>query len=601
MTAGEGTAGEGTAAAVTRRRRAFALVCTATGLAMVALMAAALAPAGFGGLDLAILLLFAFTVPWGVIGFWNAAIFLGLRLATPDAVASVAPFARSVPDDAPIAARTAILICIRNEDPARAFRAIGQLMDGLARAGHGGRFHAFVLSDTDQPEIVRAEEAEAAILEHRCPVTYRRRTSNEGFKAGNIRDFCLRWGGEYDFMVTLDADSVMAPAAILRLVRIMEAHPRFGIVQTLVTGMPSTSLFARLFQFGMRLGMRSYTLGSSAWQADCGPYWGHNAILRVDPFTRHCHIPPLPGGPPFGGQVLSHDQVEAALMRRAGFEVRVLPEEGGSWEANPPTLVEFVRRDLRWCLGNMQYARLVGMPGLLPGSRFHLLLAMLMFFGAPAWTALFGLVAWRAATGDGGRPLFDPVLGPLVLGLTVLLVFAPKIATAIDVLATPAERRRFGGAARFLAGFVLELVFSLLLFPITTLAHTVFLLGLPFSRRAGWTGQMRDDHSVPWRVAFRALWLQSLLGVAGTAAFLAGSWEAWAYGQLGLAGLLLAAPFAIVTSLPWLGRAATRVGLGRLPEETAPPEELLQAGLPALSLATADRRTRPTVEGPVGG
>lgn len=169
-------------------------------------------------------------------------------------------------------------------------------------------------------------------------------------------------------MVTLDADSIMAPDAVLRLVRIMEAEPTFGIVQTLVAGMPSTSLFARLFQLGMRLGMRSYTLGSSAWQADCGPYWGHNAIIRVEPFTRHCHIPRLSGSPPFGGDVLSHDQIEAALMRRAGFEVRVLPEEGGSWEANPPTLVEFVRRDLRWCLGNMQYVRLVGMRGCCPAA-----------------------------------------------------------------------------------------------------------------------------------------------------------------------------------------------------------------------------------------
>lgn len=571
-------------AEVTRRRRLYAMAVGVSALALVGLTAAALRPGGFDGWDLAILVLFAVTAPWGVIGFWNTAIFLWLRLSRADAVAAVAPFAR-VETGRPIAARTAIVICIRNEDPAGAFQAVERLMAGLARAGGGDRFHAFVLSDTDRAEVAEAEAEAAAALAARFPATYRRRTSNEGFKAGNIRDFCLRWGGEYDFMVTLDTDSIMSADAILRLVRIMEANPRFGIVQTLVTGMPSTSLFARLFQFGMRLGMRSYTLGSAVWQADCGPYWGHNAIIRVAPFTRHCHIPRLSGRPPFGGDVLSHDQIEAALMRRAGWEVRVLPEEGGSWEANPPTLVEFVRRDLRWCLGNMQYVRLVGMPGLLPGSRFHLWLAMLMFFGAPAWTALFAILAWRSATLADGGAIFDPVLGPVLLAVVLLLVFAPKFATAIDVLVRADERRSFGGAARFLAGFAAEFVFSLLLFPITTIAHTLFMLGLPFRRRAGWTGQVRADHAVPWPIAFRTLWRQTLAGAVATVAFLAGSWEAWAWGQLGLAGLLLAAPFAVVTSLPALGRWATRVGLCRLPEETAPPAELTAAGLAALPTA----------------
>ncbi|WP_374446909.1 glucans biosynthesis glucosyltransferase MdoH [Stella sp.] len=578
-------AGAGAERGITRRRMLYAAVSMASGLALAGLAAAALRPGGFDGWDAAILLLFVVTVPWGVIGFWNAAIFLWLRFTAADAVAAVAPFARpSRPAGRP-AGRTAILMCVRNEDPAGAFGALSRLMADLAQGGHRDQFHAFVLSDTDRPDIAAAEEALAAAIAARHPVTYRRRTANEGFKAGNIRDFCLRWGGEYAFMVTLDTDSIMSADAIRRLVGIMEANPRFGIVQTLVTGMPSTSLFARLFQFGMRLGMRSYTLGSAAWQADCGPYWGHNAIIRVAPFTRHCHIPRLSGRPPFGGDVLSHDQIEAALMRRAGWEVRVLPEEGGSWEANPPTLVEFVRRDLRWCLGNMQYVRLVGMPGLLPGSRFHLWLAMLMFFGAPAWTAFFAVLAWRSATQPEGAAIFDPVLGPALLAIVLVFVFAPKFATAIDVLLHRDERRSFGGAPRFLAGFAAEFVFSLLLFPITTLAHTLFMLGLPFRRRAGWTGQARADHAVPWAVALRTLWRQTLAGAVGTAVFLAGSWEAWAWGQLGLAGLLLAVPFAVATSVPRLGRWAARVGFCRLPEETAPPPELVAAGLAALAPA----------------
>ncbi|MGE0719156.1 MAG: glucans biosynthesis glucosyltransferase MdoH [Alphaproteobacteria bacterium] len=570
---------------MTGRRWLFAGLVMATGAALVAAMAETLAIGGFDGLDLAMVVLFAMTVPWYALGLWNSVIGLALLRLARDPVAVVAPFARRVRDDAPIAMRTAIVICIRNEDPAKSFRAVAQLMDGLAAAGGGDRFHAFILSDTDRPDIAAAEEGEAELLSGRCAVTYRRRTSNEGYKAGNIRDFCLRWGGSWDFMVTLDADSIMAPETVMRLARIMEANPRLGIVQTLVSGMPSTSAFARLFTFGMRLGMRSYTLGTTAWQGDCGPYWGHNAIIRLMPFVAHCHIPKLPGSPPLGGEVLSHDQIEAALMRRAGYEVRVIPEESGSWEANPPTLVEFIRRDLRWCQGNMQYGSFIAMPGLLPGSRYHLALAMMMYFGAPAWAGFLGLVALRLAIGDTAAGLFDPTIGPMLLAAVLMMIFAPKIATAIDVLLRPEERRAFGGGLRFTLSFIIEMLFSTLIFPITTIAHTVFLLGLPLRRTLGWSGQQRDDHAVPFLFALRKLWLQTVLGIAGQGLFLWASWEAWAYGQLGLAGMLLAAPLAVVTAAPRLGAAMVRFGICRLPEESRPPEPLVRAGLPALALA----------------
>ena len=227
-------------------------------------------------------------------------------------------------------------------------------------------------------------------------MTYRRREANTGFKAGNIRDFLDRWGDDHDFMVTLDADSFMPASAILRMVGIIERDPTLGILQSLVIGMPSTSAFTRLFQFGMRLGMRSWTIGSAWWQADCGPYWGHNAVIRVAPFKRHCAIPPLPGRGILRGEVLSHDQIEAALMRRAGFDVRVLPDEDLGWEENPPTLVEYIRRDLRWLQGTLQYVFFIGRPGLKIVSRFQLVFAMLMFVG------LAGLD--RAAAGGHLRP-----------------------------------------------------------------------------------------------------------------------------------------------------------------------------------------------------
>ena len=275
-------------------------------------------------------------------------------------------------------------------------------------------------------------------------------TVNTGFKAGNIRDFCERWGRQHEFAVTLDADSFMtARRRSCGMVRIMQADPKLGILQGLVVGMPSTSAFARIFQFGMRLGMRSYTIGSAWWQGDCGPYWGHNAIAPLAPFIAHCHIPMLPARRLLGGHVLSHDQIEAALMRRAGYDVRVLPEEDLGWEENPPTLIEFIRRDLRWCQGNMQYWRFLVMPGLKLVSRFQLAFAMLMFLGSPAWIGLLvvgtlALAPRRHRRDSSGRT-------PAIALLAVILVmwFAPKIATVIDVLTRPTLRRAFGGTARF--------------------------------------------------------------------------------------------------------------------------------------------------------
>src|SRR3954453_280393 len=370
----------------------FFLSVGLTIVGLVSIAAIALSPGGLGPLDFILLALFVVTLPWYVIGFWNATIGLLIMRFARDPVAAVTPVAGRVRGDEPITASTAILLCIRNEPPERVARLLQPMMEVLAARGVGARFHVYVLSDTSRPEIAAAERARFAALETawngRITLTYRLRADNVGFKAGNIADFCERWGKDHDFAVMLDADSVMSVDLLLKLVRIMQIDPRLGILQSLVIGMPSASAFARIFQFGMRLGMRSYTIGSAWWQGDCGPYWGHNAAVRLKPFIAHCHIPPLPEGGPLGGHVLSHDQVEAVLMRRAGYEVRVLPEEDLGWEENPPTLIEFIRRDLRWCQGTLQYWSFLFLPGVPLVSRYQLAFAVLMFLGSPAWMGL---------------------------------------------------------------------------------------------------------------------------------------------------------------------------------------------------------------------
>jgi membrane glycosyltransferase len=562
------------------RRALFVALVGSTMAGILWLASVAVPPRGAGAV--VFLALFAVTLPWSVVGFWNAAIGFLLMCVARDPVAAVNPMAARVRGDETILARTAILMCVRNEAPAQVTRNLRPLLDGLAAARVAHLFHVYLLSDSGDPEIVAAEETSFAALAAghgaEIPITYRRRTVNTGFKAGNIRDFCDRWGDRYDFALTLDADSFIPAEPLLRLVRIMQANPTLGILQTLVIGLPSESAFARLFQFGMRLGMRSYTLGSAWWQGDCGPYWGHNAILRLQPFIAHCRLPVLPRGGPLGGHILSHDQVEAALMRRAGYEVRVLPVEAMSWEENPPTLMEYIRRDLRWCQGNMQYWPLLGWPGLKAISRVQLALAILMYLSSPAWMALVTISGLEVAlTKMSIIPTVHVARGAAsaLLSIMLLMIFAPKAASGVDVLLRRSSRRSYGGAARFLSNVASEILFSLLLTPIMALTHTAFLLRLFLLRRGGaWNSQKRQRHAVPWVLAWAKLWPHTLTGVASI-----GLIAATRPGEVSLAfmaagGLALSVPFAVVTAAPSAGTLLSRFGVGRIPEETAPLEAL---------------------------
>jgi membrane glycosyltransferase len=581
--------------AMTVRRLLFWVIVLASMAGLLWLLAVALsAGGGLSAVDYLLLVLFAVTLPWSVIGFWNAAIgFLVMRFSR-DMLAAVIPPTARIRGDEPITAPTAIALCIRNEMPDRVIRNLEPMLGGFADSGFGARFHVFVLSDTNDPETAAVEEERFAALaakwHKRVAITYRRRTDNTGYKAGNVRDFCERWGGNYEFVVTLDADSFMSAAAILRLVRIMQADPKLGILQSLVVGLPSTSAFARIFQFGMRLGMRSYTTGSAWWQGDCGPYWGHNAVVRLKPFIEHCHIPPFPDGT----HIMSHDQLEAVLMRRAGYDVRVMPKEDQSWEENPPTLMEFIRRDLRWCMGNMQYWPFLILPGLRPVSRYQLAFALLMFLGSPAWMGLLVVgtlvVAFAPTPGD----VIRADAGYALFAIILVMWFAPKIATVLDILTRSDARRAFGGTLRFLVSVASETIYFIMLSPIMWFGHTVFLTGLAFGYRVGWGGQSRDDHTVPWSHAFAQLWPQTALG-AGTILVLAITHPgAIVYALFIAGGLALSIPLAVITSWPSVGVALARIGIGRLPEETSPPPALSALALPAIELA-ANGRPPPAV------
>ncbi|MCU0839579.1 MAG: glucans biosynthesis glucosyltransferase MdoH [Rhodospirillales bacterium] len=585
---GQAPAAPGSALNMIARRLAFASAVTLTMSAAIAAFIHVFRADGLTIADMVMTVLFALTLPWPVIGFWNAAIgFLFMRRGSA-ARSVLLPIAGLEDATSPITTRTAIAMTLYNEEPEDGFRRLRETIASLDRTGASDAFAVFVLSDTVDPAIAAREEALFAAwqAEDARPqrLHYRRRSHNEGFKAGNIRDFCDRWGDRFDFLMVLDIDSLMTGPTIVRLVRIMQANDRLGILQSLVSGLPTVSPFPRIFQFGMRHGMRTYTTGSVWWQGNSGPYWGHNAIIRIAPFHRHCRLPVLAGRGPLSGDILSHDQVEAVLMRRAGYDVRVLPFETGSFEENPPTLPDFLKRDLRWCQGNLQYVRLLGMPGLKPLGRVQLLLAILMYTGAPCWLLLLALGFGQAAAFATGwvtpatpLPAPDPsvaIVGWCLFAAVMAISLGPKLFGWLDTLIDAEQRRAFGGGGRVIAGAGLELLTSVLLAPVIALAQTLFIAGLPFGRRIGWPAQRRAGRDLPLSQAIRGSWPQVVAGAS-----VVGVLAATVPGLLPLAmpvaaGLLLAPVVATLTADRRIGRAMARAGLCAVPEDRYPPAEV---------------------------
>ena len=572
--------GTQSAALLTRRR----VLVTAMNLTLFAALAGwAVAILGVGGwsvIDVLLLLCFLAILPWTVLGVVNAAIGLWVLHGAADPVGEVAPFARSVDPAAPVTSKTAVFMTLRNEDPRRAIDRLKLVEADLATSGQGDHFVWFVLSDTDRDAVAALEEEAVAQwraeIAGRSRIVYRRRADNTGFKAGNVFEFLDRWGDDHDLMLPLDADSLMDAATILRQVRILEAHPKIGILQTLVVGLPSASAFARIFQFGMRQGMRTYINGQAWWTGDCGQFWGHNALVRIAPFRAHCRIPKLPGEPPFGGHILSHDQIEAALMRRAGWEVRIVPEECGSWEENPPTLLDYMRRNVRWCQGNLQYIRLLGTPGLLPVSRFQLIWAILMFVSIPGGTLMLPLAALKPFDGES---LADfPVGSALALHLVFLLLGQiPKLCGIADILLTPGGTARYGGLRRVLAAGSLEMVHSWFLAASDSFRITLFVVALAFGRAVGWGGQSRDAHGVSWRRAVAELWPQTLFGILVVATMAATSLVFAAWAAPITFGYLFAIPFCVATASPATGSLLRAHRLFAVPEEFATPDIVARA------------------------
>jgi len=543
------------------RRSLFVALSLAITACLCWLLVTVLAPGGWTVWEVLILFCFAGTVPWSALSAANALVGLAILVFARNPVAAVLPQLREA--HARARGRTAIAICVRSEAMETVLPPLGRLMDGLPP----DRFALWVLSDTPPGPGAEAEEAAfRRFAADRPNAHYRRRATNEGFKAGNVMEFLDHHAAGLDYFLCLDADSEMTPAAVVRLVAILEADPRLAIVQQLIHGRPATAAFPRLFQFGMRQGMRVWATGQAWWQGDEGPYWGHNAAIRIAPFRDHARLGPLPDG----SRILSHDQVEATRLTAAGWKVRVLPDDTGSAEGNPPTFGDFVTRDLRWAGGNMQYRALLRLPGQTAMGRWQLLQAMLLFAGAPLWCAILLLAALNGLTGGGATTPMGGLV--LLMGAVWLCHYAPKLAGYGEMLLKPDLAARYGGRAAVLRGAAAEIGFTTLMEPARLMAQSLFLLALPFGLKVGWVPQNRADRGVAWADAARQFWPPTLAGVALAVAFACVSPIVLLLALPVLASLLLAIPFAVVTADAGFSAWLRREEICALPEEIARPE-----------------------------
>ncbi len=571
------------------RRTLFFGLTFATAAAASALLLDVLEANGLSGVELVGLALFFGLFAWIAGSLWTAIAGFAVQIAGRDrAGIDVKALAGQT-----LRSRVAIAMPIYNEDPARVGAGLEAIWHSLAAQPEQGAFDLFLLSDTADPAIAVDEEAmwQRFVARHQGVgrMFYRRRVDRSERKAGNIGDFVRRWGTNYECMVVLDADSVMSGHALVTMARVMEAHPRIGILQSLPLPVGRETLFARLIQFGARLNSLMLSSGLAYWQVGESNYWGHNAIIRLRPFERFCRLPHLSGKPPLGGDILSHDFVEAAFMRRGGFEVRQLPDLSGSWEEVPANVLDFAARDRRWTQGNLQHSRLLAWPGLHFLSRVHLFTGIVSYASSLMWLGLLLLSSVLSVIEAGRRPQYFisgfrslyprwPEIRPgetaVLFIVTFFVLLLPKFLGYTLAVRDPELRRGFGGRLRLAASLFVEQLFSVLLAPTMMLFHSTFVVQTLLGKSVSWNSQVRSDRGVTFLEAFRRQKWHFLLGLIWAAIILAKTPEFFWWLTPVLLGLLIGTPLTVFTSRTAAGLAARRWGLLLTPEETAPPAEL---------------------------
>jgi membrane glycosyltransferase len=565
----------------------FALTCLATWF-----MADLVWRDGITGIEVVLLILFVILFAQIAVGFCTA--IAGFYVINRGGDSRKITSTIQPGEDVPLAS-TAVVMPVFNEDVSRVFEGLRIVFRSVQETKQLEHFDFFILSDSNDPNQWIQEELAWVELCKQVggfgKIFYRKRRNQINKKAGNVADFLRRWGKSYRYMVVLDADSVMTGRALVQLVALMQKNPTAGIIQTAPRIVNGETLYARIQSFANRLYSPLFLAGLNYWQQHDGNYWGHNAIIRVQPFMEHCSLPDLPGSEPFGGRILSHDFVEAALMRRAGWAVWLAGDIDGTYEEGPPTLIESAKRDRRWCQGNMQHTWLLTARGFKATNRFHLLMGVMAYLSSPLWLLFMILSTINVLdtllretpphirpedyTSAFGYPIKLPEALTL-FAFTMTLLFLPKIVSVLVNVSDSEEVRKYGGRGRLVLSALLEIAISVLLAPINMMFNSKFVLFTLLGQGVSWVTQKRgaEEDGSDWREAIITHGGQTGFGMVwGLSALILLPAFFWWLSPV-LAGLVLAIPLSIFLSKGSFGRRARELGLFLTPEESEPNYEL---------------------------
>ncbi|CCB90584.1 glucans biosynthesis glucosyltransferase H [Waddlia chondrophila 2032/99] len=532
-------------------------------------------------LEIVVIFLFAINFNWIALGFSQslAGFFSQFRSPSPDY------------GEVELNTRTAVLMPIYNESPARVFALIEEIALEIESTPYGSAFDWFILSDSNQSSIVLAEEQAFCKLRSatadKARIYYRRRVRNRAQKSGNIEDFCLRWGRNYDHFIVLDADSIVEAKTLIKLAQRMQNDPDAGLIQTLPVLINAKTPFAKIQQLASKLYGPLLGKGLAWWTQKEGNYWGHNAIIRTEAFMKSAGLPTLNGPPPFGGNILSHDFVEAALIRRAGWSVVIAPDLSGSYEESPPSIYDMAIRDRRWCQGNLQHSKVIHAHGLHWVSRFHLAAGILSYLSPLMWLMLIisGLLLSLQAhyllpeyfpekfSLFPTWPIMDYKRAISLFVFTMGVLLGPKIFGLASVIFKNNDCKLWGGRQRLILSFLIEVVLSALIAPIMMLQQSTNVISITlFGKHSSWKPQRRNDGSLPYKELFRFHRWHIAAGLLLAFAASLYSWVLVAWVSPAVLGLLISIPLSKLTASNRIGEWFKNKHLLLTPEETTPPK-----------------------------
>lgn len=539
---------------------------------------------GMTPLEYALLALFSITFTWIVTAFCSGCMGFILQLFRIDPLTLTRQKAIEIDQQALSKTRTAVVMPIYNEDTQRVIAGFEVSLRSLIKTGQFAHFDFYLLSDTQDKEIANNELKAWYALTERLgdfakQTFYRRREDNKHRKVGNLTDFCERWGSKYEHMIVLDADSIMTGQCMLELTSSMINNPQAGLIQTIPIPVRQDTFFGRFLQFASVLYSPMLATGSAFWQTNHANYWGHNAVIRVKAFIDCCGLPVLKGNAPFGGEILSHDFVEASLLHRSGWDVLLLSDIQGSYEEVPSNILDYAIRDRRWVQGNIQHLGLLPASGLKIISKLHFLLGATAYISSLIWLSMLVLSTIDAVTRALNSnvyfnqayqlfPTWQIAKTELInslLFVTIVLLLLPKLMGIIVTLIH--RNKQFGGSFKLILGSIIETVFAIIIAPLMMVFHSYFVVCVFLGKKVTWDAQPRSGRMVPWQEAIGYTLLSTLIALAwGGIAYYFTPVFFWWLSPI-LVGLILAAPIVRYSSSIGLGVKLRKMGIFICPSE----------------------------------